>query len=152
KSLEMFCVGIGFQYCLTNPVIYTADARDKHKQAIYKRIGEWAATRDKYEVTEHLAKYAVPVGPVLNTKEIMTDESLYDGNTLVKIDQPGYGGKVGTFVTVGVPFTMSNFQPTYGPCPTLGGNNEEVLKSVGFTDADIAKFAANGTTEPLKKA
>lgn len=79
----------------------------------------------------------------------MDDETLYDGNTLVKINQPGYGGKVGEFVTVGVPFTLSNYQPTYGPCPTLGGNNEEVLKSLGYSQADIDKFAKNGTTEPL---
>ena len=58
----------------------------------------------------------MPVGPVLSTKELMSDESLYDGNTLVKINQ---GGKIGEFVTVGVPFTMSNYQPVYGPCPSL---------------------------------
>lgn len=85
---------------------------------------------------------------MLNTKEIMDDESLYDGNTLVKIDQ---GGKVGEFVTVGVPFTISNYQPTYGPCPTLGGNTDEVLKEYGFSDDDIKQFAANGTTAPMPK-
>lgn len=83
---------------------------------------------------------------MLNTREIMDDESLYDGNTLVKINQPG---KVGEFVTVGCPFTMSNFQPTYGPCPTLGGNTDEVLKDYGFSEAEIEKFAKNGTTAPL---
>ena len=76
----------------------------------------------------------------------MNDQTLYDGNTLVKINQPG---PVGEFVTVGCPFTLSNYTPTYGPCPTLGGNNEEVLKSLGYTDDQIATFAKNGTTEPL---
>ena len=90
----------------------------------------------------------MPVAPVLSTKEIMDDQSLYDGNTLVKINQ---GGKIGEFVTVGVPFTISNYQPTYGPCPTLGGNTEEVLKSVGYTDEQIASFAKNGTTAPMPK-
>ena len=99
-------------------------------------------------MTELLGKAGVPVGPVLNTKEIMTDESLYDGNTLVRINQ---GGKIGEFVTVGVPFTMSNYQPVYGPCPELGGNTEEVLKAYGYTDEQIASFAANGTTAPVKK-
>lgn len=149
KSFEKFCKATGFEDWLTNPDFNTADARDKHKDAIYKRIGEWAATKDKFEVTDILAKAAVPVGPVLSTKEIMDDETLYDGNTLVKINQTGYGGKVGEFVTVGVPFTFSNFQPTYGPCPTLGGNNEEILKSLGYSQADIDKFAKNGTTHTL---
>ena len=146
KDFEAACKAMGFEDWLTNPDFNTADARDRHKQEIYQRIGAWTADKTKFEVTEILSKAGVPVGPVLSTKEVMSDESLYDGNTLVKINQ---GGKIGEFVTVGCPFTMSNYQPTYGPAPTLGGNNEEVLKSLGYTDADIQKFAANGTTEPL---
>ena len=88
----------------------------------------------------------MPVGPVLSTKEVMTDESLYDGNTLVRINQ---GGEIGEFVTVGCPFTISNYQPVYGPCPSLGGNTDEVLASLGYTPEQIASFAANGTTKPL---
>lgn len=144
KAVEVF----GFQDWLTNPDFNTADARDRHKDALIARVQKWVLDNDldKYQVTEKLAPAGVPVAPVLNTKEIMDDQSLYDGNTLVKIDQPG---KVGEFVTVGVPFTMSNFQPTYPPCPTLGGNTAEVLKAYGYTDAQIAEFAKNGTTAPL---
>ena len=86
---------------------------------------------------------------MLSTKEIMDDQSLYDGNTLVKINQ---GGNIGEFVTVGVPFTMSNYQPTYGPCPTLGGNTEEVLTSFGYSAQQQEAFKANGTTAPMPKA
>lgn len=144
KAVEVF----GFQDWLTNPDFNTADARDRHKDALIARVQKWVLDNDldKYQVTEKLAPAGVPVAPVLNTKEIMDDQSLYDGNTLVKINQPG---KVGEFVTVGVPFTMSNFQPTYPPCPTLGGNTAEVLKEYGYTDAQIAEFAKNGTTAPL---
>lgn len=144
KAVEVF----GFQDWLTNPDFNTDDARDRHKDALIARVQKWVLDNDldKYQVTEKLAPAGVPVAPVLNTKEIMDDQSLYDGNTLVKIDQPG---KVGEFVTVGVPFTMSNFQPTYPPCPTLGGNTAEVLKEYGYTDAQIAEFAKNGTTAPL---
>lgn len=145
KSFELACKALGFEDWLTNPDFNTADARDKHKQEIYKRIESFTINKTKFEVTELLSKAAVPVGPVLSTKEIMTDESLYDGNTLVKINQ---GGKVGEFVTVGCPFTLSNYQPTYGPCPELGGNTTEILKAYGYTDEQIAEFAANNTTTP----
>lgn len=148
KEFELAAKALGFDDWITNPDFNTADARDRHKQEIYKRIETYTITKTKYEVTELLSKAGVPVGPVLSTKEIMDDQSLYDGNTLVKINQ---GGKVGTFTTVGVPFTISNYQPTYGPCPELGGNTEEVLKAYGYSDADIARFAANGTTAPMPK-
>lgn len=148
KSFELACKALGFEDWLTNPDFNTADARDKHKQEIYKRIESFTINKTKFEVTELLSKAAVPVGPVLSTKEIMDDKSLYDGNTLVKINQ---GGKVGEFVTVGCPFTLSNYQPTYGPCPELGGNTTEVLKAYGYTDEQIAAFAANHTTTPMPK-
>ena len=96
-----------------------------------------------------LSKFGIPVGPVMSTKEIMDDETAYDGNTLVKINQ---GGKIGEFVTVGCPFTISNYQPTYGPCPELGGNTEEVLTELGYTADQIAEFAKNGTTAPMPAA
>ncbi|MBD5641538.1 MAG: formyl-CoA transferase [Desulfovibrio sp.] len=146
KSFKLFCEGTGFTDWLTNPDFATADARDRNKQAIYKRLGEWCKDKNKFEVTAHLAKYEVPVGPVLNTREILTDKSLYDGNTLVKINQPG---PVGEFVTVGVPFTLSSFQPTYGPCPELGGNTAEILDKLGFSKAQQEEFRKNGTTHVL---
>lgn len=146
KDFEKACKAFGFEDWLTNPDFNTADARDLHKDALIKRVQEWCLTRTKYEVTEQLAPFGVPVAPVLNTKEIMNDETLYDGNTLVKINQ---GGKIGEFVTVGVPFTMSNYQPAYGPCPTLGGNTAEVLASIGYTPEQIEAFAKNGTTAPM---
>lgn len=146
KDFKLACQAFGFEDWLTNPDFNTADARDKHKQEVWDRIQKWCIDKDKFEVTAILSKAGVPVAPVLNTKEIMSDESLYDGNTLVKINQ---GGKIGEFVTVGVPFTISNYQPTYGPCPTLGGNTNEVLSALGYTAEQIESFAKNGTTAPL---
>ena len=149
KDFELACKALGFEDWLTNPDFNTADARDRHKQEVWDRIQKFCIDKTKFEVTDLLSKGGVPVAPVLSTKEIMDDQSLYDGNTLVKINQ---GGKIGTFVTVGVPFTMSNYQPTYGPCPSLGGNTDEVLKDLGYSDAEIASFAANHTTTPMPKA
>ncbi len=146
KDFEAACKAMGFEDWLTNPDFNTADARDRHKDAVHQRIAAWTADKTKYEVTEILGAAGVPVGPVLSTKEMMTDESLYDGNTLVRINQ---GGAIGEFITVGCPFTMSNYQPQYGPCPSLGGNTDEVLKSLGYTDDQIKTFAQNGTTASL---
>lgn len=139
KDFEAACKALGFEDWLTNPDFNTADARDKHKDEIIARTQRFCLDKTKYEVTDLLSKAGMPVGPVLSTKEIMDDESLYDGNTLVRIDQ---GGKIGTFVTVGVPFTMSNFQPTYKPCPTLGGDTCDILASLGYSKNEIDKLRA----------
>lgn len=146
KDFEKACQAFGFEDWLTNPDFNTADARDRHKDEIIARIENWSQKLSKFDVVAKLAPFGVPCAPVLSTKEIMDDESLYDGNTLVKINQ---GGGIGEFVTVGCPFTISNYQPNYGPCPTLGGNTSEVLKGLGYTDEQIQSFAKNGTTAPL---
>jgi formyl-CoA transferase len=78
----------------------------------------------------------------------MSDPQSYDGNTLVKINQ---GGNIGEFVTVGCPFTMSSYQPVYGPAPELGADTDDILTSLGYTAEQQASFKTNGTTEPLKK-
>jgi len=146
KDFELFCKATGFEDWLTDPDFNTADARDRHKDEIIARISAWTADKTKFEITRILSQAGVPVGPVLSTKEILSDESLYDGNTLVRINQPG---KVGEFVTVGCPFTISGYQPAYGPCPELGGNTDEVLSSLGYSADRISAFAANGTTTPM---
>lgn len=148
KNFEAACTAMGFTDWLTNPHFNTADERDHHKQCIYDRIGAWCADKTKYEITELLGKCGVPVGPVLSTKEILTNEALYDGNTLVRINQ---GGAIGEFITVGCPFTISGFQPTYAPCPEIGQNTTEVLTALGYTPEQQSAFASNGTTAPLAK-
>ena len=146
KQFENFCKVIGFEDWLTNPDFNTADARDRHKSEIWARIQAYTLGKSKYEVTEELGTKGIPCGPVLNMKEILNDQSLYENQTLVKIQQ---GGNVGEFVTVGCPCTFSNFTPNYGPAPELGGNTNEILQSLGYTEEQIAAFAANGTTAPV---
>jgi formyl-CoA transferase len=145
KDFELACRAMGFEDWLTNPDFNTADARDRHKGQIIERIQSFCIDKNKFEVTEALGKAGVPCGPVLSTKEVMSDTSLYDGNTLVRINQ---GGGVGEFVTVGCPFTMSSYQPTYGPCPELGGDTDAILSALGYSDSQREAFKQNGTTAP----
>lgn len=39
---------------------------------------------------------------------------------------------------------MSNYAPDYQRAPKLGENNEEILKSLGYTDEQIADLATKG--------
>ncbi len=148
KDFELACKAFGFEDWLTNPDFNTADARDRHKQEIYKRVTAWTITRSKQEVMDTLANAGVPCGPVLSWKEMAEDPSLRANKTIVEINQ---GGKIGSFLTVGCPFTLSNYTPEYGPCPSLGADTEAVLTSLGFTAEQQAQFKANGTTAPMPK-
>lgn len=141
KGFEEFCNAMGFQDWLTDPRFNTANARDEHKQEVYKRVEEYTMQYDKHTLTEELGAKGVPVGPVLDWNELENDPDLNEDGTLVTIDQ---GDARGTFKTIGLPFTMSNYTPDYQRAPKLGENNEEILTALGYTEDQIKDLTAKG--------
>ncbi len=139
KGFENFCNAMGFQDWLTDPKFATANARDEHKAEVYKRVEEYTMQYDKYTLTSELGAKGVPVGPVLDWNELENDPDLNSDGTIVTIDQ---GDARGNFKTIGIPCTFSNFTPEYKRAPKLGENNEEILKGLGYTDAQIADLKA----------
>lgn len=141
KGFEEFCNAMGFQDWLTDPRFNTANARDEHKQEVYKRVEEYTMQYDKHTLTKELGAKGVPVGPVLDWNELENDPDLNEDGTLVTIDQ---GDARGTFKTIGLPFTMSNYTPDYQRAPKLGENNEEILTALGYTEDQIKDLATKG--------
>ncbi|EFA23543.1 formyl-CoA transferase [Bifidobacterium gallicum] len=141
KGFENFCNAMGFQDWLTDPNFNTANARDQHKAEVYKRVEEYTMQYDKDTLTKELGAKGVPVGPVLDWYELENDPDLNSDGTIVTIDQQDARG---TFKTIGLPFQIDGFTPDYQRAPKLGENNEEILKSLGYTDDQIAQMAANG--------
>ena len=109
-------------------------------------IGEWTASRDKFEAMQELQAAGVPAGAVLNARELMTNEQLlarhlWDTEEVrgfatipvqryfpAHIDGEGYGAR--------------------GPAPHIGEHTDEVLRELlGYDDAKIAELRAAGVIE-----
>ena len=136
KAFAEACTALGKPEWINDPKFNTPEARNLVKKEIYKGIEEFTITKDKYAVVDELGKAGVPCGPVLSMLEIEKDESLKKCGTLVEVDQP----KRGKFLTVGCPCKFSNYSPVVTPAPALGANTDEVLKSIGYTDEEIAQL------------
>ena len=136
KAFAEACTALGKPEWINDPKFNTPEARNLVKKEIYKGIEEFTITKDKYAVVDELGKSGVPCGPVLSMLEIEKDESLKKCGTLVEVDQP----KRGKFLTVGCPCKFSNYSPVVTPAPALGANTDEVLKSIGYTDEEIAQL------------
>lgn len=146
-AMEAF-KAMGLDDMCTDPRFATAAQRDRNKEIIWHRISAWTIDKTQEECMAVLGKAGVPSAPVVTMRDIAHNPENLANQTLVKINQ---GGEVGEFLTVACPCTFSNFTPNYGPCPELGGNNVEILKGLGYTDAQIQEMNDNGTLKPLKK-
>ena len=124
---------IGHPEWIDDPKFNTPEARNAIKQEIYDAVEAYTMQHEKIEIVETLGKLGVPCGPVLSMKEIENDESLRKCGTIVEVEQP----KRGKFLTIGCPPKFSSYTPQVKAAPLLGEHTDEVLKEVGYSDAEI---------------
>lgn len=138
---------MGHPEWIDDPRFDTWQHRQLHKDELYPLLESYTKNYDKYELTEKLGALGIPVGPVRDWYEIENDPELNSDGTIVTIDE---GGSRGEYKTIGLPFTMSNYKPDYKRAPDLGENSEEVLKGLGYTDAQIKDLEDKGVTTPVQ--
>jgi formyl-CoA transferase len=120
----------------------TAAARWQHKAEVDALVEGWTSERTKHDVMKILAGAGVPCGACLDTGEVLTDPHLQAREMIVEVEHPVRG----RYVTVGNPIKLSASPTTIGPSPLLGQHRHEILKDLGYSDADIDALAKDGAT------
>jgi crotonobetainyl-CoA:carnitine CoA-transferase CaiB-like acyl-CoA transferase len=75
--------------------------------------------------------------PINTLLEASNDPDVLANGYVTEVEYPEYGRKLKVH---GSPWHFSETPPQIGVAPKLGEHNEEVLKSLGYGDADIAGF------------
>ena len=90
---------------------------------------------------EKLDAASVPAGPVYTYDQALADPHIIARNMVIEIDHP----KIGRMKNMGSPVKTSvEFTKTRTPAPWLGQHSDDVLKSLGYKDAEIAALHAQG--------
>ena len=126
---------------MTDPRFATAPARLANIDALEGEIEAVFTTKPTAHWVELLDAAAVPGGPVYRYDQILDDPHIKARKMVVEMEHP----KMGRVKTLGLPLkSTGELTAIRAPSPWLGQHSEEVLRDIGYADADIAGLFSGG--------
>ena len=119
------------------------DAHAKHYAALRTRLEPLIAARSTSEWKARLDAHGVPVARVALPVEMLEDEQALENGFLRDLDHPALGRV--RVLAPPVRLDGGGFAGTPAT-PSFGSETRAILASLGFTEADIATFLADGVT------
>lgn len=115
--------------------------RDARRDEIYTLIDAWCAARDEAEVRETLAAAEVPASRVYSVADMFSDPQFIARGMIESARLPD--GK-----EFRIPGIVPKLSETPGATewlgPPLGAHTDEILGTLGYDGADIARLHADG--------
>lgn len=132
---------IGREDLGNDPQLENNDGRVKRVAELDQAIGEWTKTVSTTEAVEKLDLAAVPAGRIYTVADIASDPH-YKARENIQTIQMKDGSKVD------VPGVIPKLSRTPGSiktlAPEIGQNTDEILKSIGLTDNQVASLKERG--------
>ncbi|MDH4248370.1 MAG: formyl-CoA transferase [Deltaproteobacteria bacterium] len=132
---------VGRPELIADPQWATPEARLNKLDQCFSLIEAWTLQRSKWDVMKVLNDLDVPCGPIMSTKELITDEALLQRGIVAKVPHP----ERGSFMTVGCPMVLSDSPVEVKSSPLLGEHTEEILSEVmGYKKEKIKALREQG--------
>ncbi|HEY3065959.1 MAG TPA: CoA transferase, partial [Methylomirabilota bacterium] len=119
------------------------DAHAKHYAGLRTRLDPLIASRPTSEWKERLDAHGVPVARVALPFEMLDDEQALANGFLRDLDHPALGRV--RVLAPPVRLDGNGFTPT-AATPAFGSETRAILSDLGFAEAEIAGFLADGVT------
>jgi crotonobetainyl-CoA:carnitine CoA-transferase CaiB-like acyl-CoA transferase len=133
---------VGHPELVTDDRFLTDEARGDNGSALSAVMAGWCAVRTVAECLAEMEQHKVPGGPVLSPRQVLAEPHVGQIGVFERHPHPGVDG--------GVPLARFpvELSATPGvirhPAPTLGEHSDEVLTSLGYSEAEIAALRRSG--------
>jgi crotonobetainyl-CoA:carnitine CoA-transferase CaiB-like acyl-CoA transferase len=149
KNWESMCDALGNPGWKTDPRFKTNADRMKNLPALVEAMNDVLETRTRAEWLELLDRAGVPAGPVNDMGEALSHQQVRARGMVVELDHP----KSGKSKALGCPVHFSRTPARVErAAPQLGEHTREILRGIGYSDADIDAFVQDGTVAEPREA
>jgi crotonobetainyl-CoA:carnitine CoA-transferase CaiB-like acyl-CoA transferase len=134
---ERFCEGMEMPEMLQNPDYKTNIERAQHRSTIVPFLQDIFIKQPVAYWVEKLQAVSVPCGPINDLADVFADPQIISRDMVQEIPHP----TLGTVKQLGLPLKFSRTPGSLDRHPPLlGEHNEEVLKEIGFSAAEIEEL------------
>lgn len=132
---------IGRADMIDDPKFRTNQDRVRNREEVDAIVGGFIKERTLEENLKFFRENEITVGPIYDIRQIMEDEHFIEREILVDVPDEELGDIPMHNVFPRLSETPGGF---FRPAPELGEHNEELLKEVGYTDAELKALAERG--------
>ena len=141
KQWLNFCQVLGFREIAVDPRFETMKARLANYDTLKPMIDRALSAMTRTEVMARMSDVGIPAGPINTVGEILEDPQIHAREMVVALTHPEYG----PLRLLGIPIKLSDTPGTVEMAPPrFGEHNREVLFKLGYSEADMTRFAESG--------
>ena len=134
---QPLCTALNLKFNLD---LSSNESRVEHREIVMQKLTDVIAKIERAKLLQMLDEVEVPIGPVNDVAEILSDPHVRARGLVGSFDYPG----VGEFKALGLPYKFLGWDnPAIGTPPTLGQDTERILaERLGYTQEKIANLKA----------